>query len=457
MLGKTPAGNKLPPNVHRAVLMRTITDLAADIRAGNLSLIDLLEQCLARIDAVEEKTRAWVVVDADCARRQANRLADELLHGHDRGPLHGIPVGVKDIIDVAELPTAAGSKRWANAIARQDARVVEQLRQAGAVIVGKTVTTAFAAFDPSVTNNPWNRGRTPGGSSSGSAAAVATDMVPAALGSQTGGSIIRPAAYCGVCGLKPTYNRVSLQGVVPLSPCLDHLGVIAGNVSDLAVMFQAIIQPDYEAQRLPTVTPVMPQEKKLVTLDGLFADRQDSAMVEAFESLKNDLRRKGWVIESRPVPASFNEVLKHHRTIMAVEAANYHEERFRRYSEDYPPKMTELIERGLGTTATEYAQAREHQSKIVYESSTWFDHRGMAILVPATSGPAPDRTTTGDPAHQAVWSYIGLPTITLPFAVTGDGLPLGLQLAGAGQTEAELFGTAMALEAEVDFRRPVLG
>lgn len=436
--------------------MRKITDLAADIRAGARSIGSLLDQCLERIEEKEGLLHAWVTVDADGARRQAQRLDDELLHGHDRGPLHGIPVGVKDIIDVAEMPTAAGSKRWANAIARQDARVVEQLRQAGAIILGKTVTTPFAAFDPSPTYNPWNRDRTPGGSSSGSAAAVAMDMVPAALGSQTGGSITRPAAFCGVCGLKPTYARVSLQGVVPLSPCLDHLGVIGGHVSDLAVMFQAMVQPDLETQRLPAVAPVENTEKRLVTFDDLFVDRLDSVMVEAFNAFKEDLRRKGWVVESRPAPAIFNGLLKHHRTIMAVEAANYHEDRFRRYSDDYPPKMTELIERGMGTTATEYAQARDHQQRIVHESSSWFDHRGMALLLPSASGPAPDRTSTGDPAHQAAWSYIGLPTITLPFAVTGDGLPLGAQLVGAGQTEAELFGTAMAVEDAVDFRKPVL-
>lgn len=437
--------------------MRKITDLAADIRSGALAITDLLEQCLDRIATVEERVRAWVIVDAEGARRQARRLADELLHGNDRGPLHGIPIGVKDIIDVADLPTAAGSKRWANAIARNDARVVAQLREAGAIIVGKTVTTAFAAFDPSVTANPWNRDRTPGGSSSGSAAAVATDMVPAALGSQTGGSIIRPAAFCGVCGLKPTYARVSLQGVVPLSPCLDHLGVLAGNIGDLAVMFQAMIQADPGSNELPNVSPVMPDDRRLVVLNGLLGDRWESGMREAFDALLEDLRRKDWIIESKPAPAGFNDILKHHRVIMAVEAASEHGERFERYPEDYPPKMTELIERGLQTNATEYAEAREQQSRMVYESSNWFDHRGMALLVPATNGPAPDRNTTGDPSYQSIWSHIGLPALTMPFAVTGDGLPMGLQLVGAGQTEAELFGTALTLEETIQFRRPLLG
>lgn len=434
--------------------MRKILDLAADIRAGQLAIPDLLDQCLATIQQREDRIHAWVTYDEVGAKLQASKLADELLRGLDRGPLHGIPIAVKDIVDVAEMPTAAGSKRWANAIARDDARVVDQLRQAGAIIVGKTVTTAFAAFDPSVTVNPWHAGKTPGGSSSGSAAAVAADMVPAALGSQTGGSITRPAAFCGVCGLKPTYNRVSLSGVVPLAPCLDHLGVLAGHVADLAVMFQAMIQPDFGSEQLPDVTPIPPHEQRVITWDGLFADRLDSTMREAMEFLKDDLKRQGWIIDNRPVPASFNTILHHHRVIMAVEAANYHEDRFRRYPEDYPPKMTELIERGLNTNATEYATARDHQQRIVHESSQWFDHRGMAILVPATNGPAPDRNTTGDPTFQIPWSYIGLPTVNLPFALTGEGLPLGIQLVGAGQTEPELFGTAIAIENAVNFKRP---
>src|SRR5262245_2118078 len=217
---------------------RTITAAADLIRRGELTPVELLDQCLARIDRYEAKVRAWVYIDRDGAREQAERVTAELKRGEYRGALHGIPVGIKDIIDVFDMPTGCGSKLWANSYARRDATCVERLRQAGAVIVGKTVTTAFASFDPPVTRNPWNLDRTPGGSSSGSAAAVACGMCLAALATQTGGSITRPASYCGVYSLKPSYGRVSVDGVLPLAPSLDHIGVMANCVRDLAILLQ---------------------------------------------------------------------------------------------------------------------------------------------------------------------------------------------------------------------------
>src|SRR5436190_19232511 len=204
----------------------TITAAAEFIRTGELTPSDLLEQCLARVDRYEERVRAWVYIDREGAREQAARLTAEVKQNY-RGPLHGIPVGIKDIIDVFDMPTGCGSKRWAQSYARRDATCVERLRQAGAVILGKTVTTAYASFDPPVTRNPWNLERTPGGSSSGSAAALACGMCLGALGSQTGGSITRPASYCGVAGCKPTHGRVSGDGVLPLSPSMDHPGPMA--------------------------------------------------------------------------------------------------------------------------------------------------------------------------------------------------------------------------------------
>src|SRR5436309_9518404 len=216
-----------PSTTDPGLPMQTIYEAAAAIRQGTLTPVELVEQCLAAIDRWESTVRAWVFVDRDGARAEARRLTDELGRGQDRGPLHGIPIGVKDIFDVFDWPTAAGSKRWANSIARQDADVVRQLRQAGCIFLGKTVTTAYASFDPPVTRNPWDLTRTPGGSSSGSAAALACGMCLGALGSQTGGSITRPASYCGVAGLKPTYGLVSCDRVVPLAPSMDHPGPIA--------------------------------------------------------------------------------------------------------------------------------------------------------------------------------------------------------------------------------------
>ena len=183
-------------------------------------------------------------VATDEAKEQAQRLTAELKAGQYRGPLHGMPIGIKDIIDVAHWPTAAGSKLWANSIAREDATLVRKLRQAGAIILGKTVTTQYASFDPPVTRNPWNLERTPGGSSSGSAAAVACGMCLGSIGTQTGGSITRPAAYCGVASCKPSFGYVSTRGVVPLAPSMDHPGPMARCVWDLAVILQTIIGAD---------------------------------------------------------------------------------------------------------------------------------------------------------------------------------------------------------------------
>src|SRR5438445_9226881 len=221
--------------------MWTIHKAAEEIRQGRLSPSELLEDCLSQIDRYEPKVQAWVFVDRDSARAQCDALTQELKHGQYRGPLHGIPLGIKDIFDVFDWPTAAGSQLWKQSIARRDATVVGRLRQAGAIFLGKTVTTQYASFDPSQTRNPWNLTRTPGGSSSGSAAAVACGMCLGALGSQTGGSVTRPAAFCGVCGLKPPLGRVSVDSVLPLAPSLDHVGAMAACGPDLAIVAQAIL------------------------------------------------------------------------------------------------------------------------------------------------------------------------------------------------------------------------
>src|SRR5438034_2421832 len=225
-------------------MLWTIAAAAQAIRDGRLSPVTLLDACLERIDRYEPRVHAWVFVDHAYAREQAETATAELKQGIRRGPLQGMPLGIKDIFDVFDWPTAAGSRLWAESVARQDATVVRRLRQAGAVFLGKTVTTQYASFDPPPTRNPWDRERTPGGSSSGSAAAVACGMCLGALGSQTGGSITRPAAFCGVCGLKPSWGRVSAEGVLPLAPSLDHVGVMAPSVRDLAILLQLIIAYD---------------------------------------------------------------------------------------------------------------------------------------------------------------------------------------------------------------------
>jgi Asp-tRNA(Asn)/Glu-tRNA(Gln) amidotransferase A subunit family amidase len=429
--------------------MPTIHAAAEAIFHGRLSPVDLLTACLERIDRLETRVQAWVLVDRDGAREVAEERAREIGKGRWRGPLHGIPVGIKDIIDVFDWPTAAGSKRWAQSIARRDAVVVERLRAAGAVLVGKTVTTPYASFDPPPTRNPWNVERTPGGSSSGSAAAVACGMCLGALGSQTGGSITRPASYCGVAGCKPTYRRVPGDGMLPLAPSMDHPGPIAGCVRDLAVLLQAVGGPDprdpeCDPRPMPDLLTALRHEQpppRLGRLRGLFESRAEPAVQALMERVVADLRRASAVVVDMALPAGFAEVEARHRTVMAVEAAAYHGLRLRRHPDDYGPRLRGLLEEGLSCPAPEYAHCKEHQRRLREEMLTCFE--GLtALLTPATPGPAPDAATTGDPVFNSPWSYTGLPTVSFPAGWDGAGLPLGVQLVGRPWSEAELLAAA---------------
>src|SRR5439155_8210532 len=318
--------------------MWTIHQAAEQIRQGRLLPSELLDECLSQIDRYEPKVRAWVFVDRENARAQCDALTQELKHGQYRGPLHGIPLGIKDIFDVFDWPTAAGSQLWKQSIARRDATVVARLRQAGAVFLGKTVTTQYASFDPSPTRNPWNPARTPGGSSSGSAAAVACGMCLGALGSQTGGSITRPASYCGVAGLKPTFGRVSCDGVVPLAPSMDHVGPIAGCIRDLAILLQVIAGPDPRDpnctdQPVPDFNASISHQKsppRLAQARGLFQDRAVPSVIRMMDQVTELFRGQGAIVSEAALPAGFGNVLADHRTVMAVEAAAFHGERLRR-------------------------------------------------------------------------------------------------------------------------------
>jgi aspartyl-tRNA(Asn)/glutamyl-tRNA(Gln) amidotransferase subunit A len=425
--------------------MRSIHAAAGDVRSGRLSPVDLLDECLARIDRAESKVHAWVSVDRDGARAAAKRMHDEARAGRWRGPLHGMPIAIKDIFDVFDWPTAAGSKLWANSVARQDCTVVRKLREAGAVFVGKTVTTQYASFDPPPTRNPWKLDRTPGGSSSGSAAALACGMCLGALGSQTGGSITRPAAYCGVAGLKPTFGRVSLSGIVPLAPSIDHPGPMARSVRDLALMLDVIAgfdpldawsedRPVEEMTRLMTPHPQVPT---LARVRGLFEERADSTMRAMMDGVSERLRSAGASVAEINLPASFSEVTVRHRIVMAVEAAAYHEPRLRRHPEDYGPNISKLLEEGLACPAPEYNRCKEHQDRLKYEMESC-SNGVTALLTPATNCPAPAGETTGDPVFNSPWSYVGLPTVSIPVGLSADGLPMAIQLVGRRWDEAGL-------------------
>ena len=429
--------------------MLTLHDASEQVRRGFRTPADLLEQCLERVDRYEDRVRAWVLVDRARAREEAAERTAEVRAGRWRGPLHGIPLGVKDIFDVFDWPTAAGSRLWRQSIARHDATVVARLREAGAVLVGKTVTTQYASFDPSPTRNPWDAARTPGGSSSGSAAAVACGGCLGALASQTGGSTTRPAAYCGVASLKPTWGRISTHGVVPLSPSLDHVGFMAPSARDLAPLFQAAAGPDpldphTAGHSVPDVSaalarPARPQ--RLGRVHGLFADQADAEVTTMVDRAVAALGGAGASVQDVALPAGFGEVLPRHRTVMAVEAAAYHGRRLRRRPDDYGPCVTALLEEGLSCPAPEYASCRHHQHRLRAEMAACFASVD-ALLMPATTTPAPDAATTGDPAFNSPWSYTGLPVVSFVAGRTAGGLPLSLQLVGPAWGEAGLLAAA---------------
>lgn len=439
----------------------TIHSTAEQLRQGRLSAVDLLRACLERIDRHEERVRAWVFIDRAGALAEAERCDAEIRRGQWRGPLHGIPFAVKDIFDVFDWPTACGSRLWAQSIARRDATVVERLRRAGAVFMGKTVTTQYASFDPPPTRNPWNSARTPGGSSSGSAAALACGMCLGALASQTGGSITRPAAYCGVPGLKPTYGRVSGDGVLSLAHSMDHPGPMALCVRDLAILLQTIAGPDPRDaacvnRPVPDYVGILQtragQPPRLGLLRGLFEERAEASVRTMMEAATERLRQRGAAVSRVALPAGFAEVVQRHRIVMAVEAAEYHEARLRKHPEDYDPKFRSLLEEGLACPAPEFGRCKEHQRQLTQEMLACFD--GVDVLLcPATTGPAPHAATTGDPAFNSPWSYTGLPTVCLPAGWSPDALPLAIQLVAPHWKEDDLLVAAAWCEEALTFER----
>lgn len=372
---------------------------------------------------------------------------------------------MKDIFDTAGLRTTAGSRILANNVPKHDATAVARLRTAGAVILGKTQTTEFACLDPCETRNPWHLEHTPGGSSSGSAAAVACGMVPLALGSQTGGSISRPACYCGVVGVKPSRGRISLRGVAPVSQSLDHVGVLARCIGDAALALAAVAgpdpldplcaaepPPDYAAAAGRRIDP-----PRLGVLPALL-ERADTVMAAAARGAARRFAATGARVEERPFPGPLDTVLERHGVVMAAECAAHHAVRFESRPDDYRPKIRSLIEYGRSIAATTYAEALRHQLAFRARVLECFGDCG-ALLTPAATSTAPrDLTTTGSPSLNSPWSYAGFPTVVVPTGVAADGLPVGLQLIGRPDAEAELVEIAAWCEEKLvfDFRPRLL-
>jgi aspartyl-tRNA(Asn)/glutamyl-tRNA(Gln) amidotransferase subunit A len=415
---------------------------ASLIAEGELSPVDLLDSCLARIAARDTEIRAWVHVDEAGARAIARERDAEARGGRRRGPLHGVPVGIKDIFHVAGMTTTCGAAPAFHTAATEDAAAVARLRAAGAIILGKAHTTEFAYFEPGPTRNPWNTAHTPGGSSSGSAAAVAARMAPLALGTQTVGSVLRPAAYCGVVGFKGTHGLIPTEGVVPLAWSLDHVGVFARAVADVALAAAVL------AGR-PLSGPA-PRPPRLALAPELIehATPETAAAVRATAAA---LARAGATIEEVKLPPSFAAVHAAGRGVLEGEAAAYHEDLYRTHAAAYRPRTRELIAGGLVQPAVAYVRAQRARLAFREEVMPLLAAHD-ALLSPTAPATAPPGLATGDPWFCAPWSFAGVPACSLPTGVSALGLPHAVQLVAAADHDANLLAVAAWCERVLNFK-----
>ncbi len=392
---------------------------------------ELVEACIARIEAREPTVKAFEVFDPDHARDQARALDA----GPVRGPLHGIPLGVKDIIDTADMATGWGSPIYAGHRPVRDAACVALCRAAGAVILGKTVTTEFAYFHPGKTVNPHNPAHTPGGSSMGSAAAVGDFMVPVAFGSQTAGSVIRPAAYCGTVGYKASHGDFSLDGVCGLSSSLDTLGCFVRDPHDLATMRAALLgDPDAPALSRP------PRVGFYRTPHWDDAEPATRALLDATAML---LSERGARVEDATLGPAFDRLSEAQKTVMAFETARTRAHEYEAHRDQVSPPMAKLIEVGRATAYGAYREARQLAAagrRALDELFGRFD----LLLAPSAPGEAPEGLdATGDPLFNRMWTLLHVPCITLPIGAGPNGLPLGIQLIGAKGEDGKLIAGAV--------------
>jgi Asp-tRNA(Asn)/Glu-tRNA(Gln) amidotransferase A subunit family amidase len=424
------------------------TEAAAAMRAGEITSEELVRACLDHIAATEEQIGAWAYLDADHALKQACEADRIQQDGQTLGPLHGIPVGVKDIFDTGDMPTEDGTVLHAGRQPQEDATAVALLREAGAIILGKTVTTELAVYAPGKTCNPHDPECTPGGSSSGSAAAVAAGMVPLAIGTQTGGSVIRPASYCGVYGYKPSYGHISRHLVLQQSRPLDQVGVFARTIEDAALIAESIMafddrDPDTQmrarAKLVETLAEEPPVQPRLAFVKTPMWDQAETDTQEAFAELVAHLDE---IVVEVELPEIFNDAVELHRTIMEADLARSFEREYAHGKDKLSAILREMIERGQRVLAVDYNNAVSRIpvcNRALDNVFDWYD----AILTPATTGEAPaGLESTGSPVFCTIWSLCGMPVITLPILQGAHGMPLGVQLVGPRDDDARLLRTA---------------
>tara|TARA_B100000809_G_C15127900_1_gene527067 strand:- start:848 stop:2140 length:1293 start_codon:yes stop_codon:yes gene_type:complete len=420
--------------------------------------VTLVEDLLRRIEELEPMLQTWVTVDSEGALATARASEIELEKSGPRGPLHGVPVGLKDIFYTAGLKTTAGSPLYADFVPEYDATSVASFRQAGAIVLGKTVTTEFADGDPSPTFNPWNLEHTPGGSSSGSGAAIAAGMCPIATGSQTVGSTLRPSAYNGIVGLKPTLGRISTYGIVPVSFSTDTVGIMVRTVEDAALTLDVLAGYDpkdpgsvdvpvgqYHAAVYRRQSP-----PRIGLLKDFFYERAEDEVKRHTDDAVQKLAAAGAIVEEVTLPESFERSVEDIGNVVWAETAAFHQEAYAHHREDYGPKIGSRIDHAMESSPIPYILAQKGRSVLQNAMAPLFAKYDV-LLSPCTPGPAPkDRTTTGPTYFQAPWTWIACPTIGIPSGLAANGLPLAIQLAAGAFDEERLLGVAGWCERVLD-------
>lgn len=432
--------------------MLSACDAREAMDEGLLSSQELVEACFARIDALEDSIGAWTHLDKEVAMQQAREADEFRRRGLRVGALHGLPIGIKDIIDTQDYPTELGTVLHQGRKPAKDATLVSLLKEAGAIIMGKTVTTELAVFSPGKTTNPHNNAHTPGGSSSGSAAAVASAMIPLAVGTQTNGSVIRPASFCGIYGFKPSFGRISRHGLLRQSPPLDTVGVFARSLEDLALIADVLIGYDAQDEAMrpiapPCISSVMAEP---VPVKPVFAfvrtaawDKTEQVTKDGFRELieaVNDGQPK--TIDIFDLPAQFDNIYEDHRRVMEADLARNFADEYTRGKADLSDVLCSMIERGQQVSEDEYKTSLATIADYASSLDEIFELYD-AILTPATLGPAPEGLdSTGDPVMNTIWTFCGTPVLNLPLLQSEAGLPIGVQLVGEKNDDARLFRTA---------------
>ena len=440
-------GSARVPN-SKDLIQLTGVQAAEAIRTGKITSEEMVQACIDRIAEVDETVQAWAYFDPESALEQARVCHRAHQEGRSLGPLHGVPVGVKDIFDTDDMPTEDGTVLHAGRRPMKDASVISQLRSAGAIIMGKTVTTELAVYAPDKTSNPHDSKRTPGGSSSGSAAAVASLMVPLALGTQTNGSIIRPASYCGVIGFKPTYGLISRHGVLRLSRPLDQVGVFARSVEDAAFIAEQIMafderDPDMRPKGRPslwaTAVDEPPLTPRFAFVKSPLWDEAEEDTKQAFDELVDEL---GDNVEEVSLSKPFDDAVALHRTLMYADLAKSFSREYEQGADRLSTSLKTMIEEGQTYLAIDYNRAIERREGLNSLLDSVFDDFD-AILTPAANGEAPvGLDSTGDPIFSTIWTLCGTPAISLPMLQGENGMPMGVQLIGPRGDDARLLRTA---------------